>query len=183
MTNFLLKFKKITLSSIISLVIYIISNGLVTALMKESPYINIALTAYSIIFMAVFSLLLIYLLYIKDDSGTKLVISDYPNEYGGFFYDLKLVLKREINTIIAIFTINIGSWLLISIDKLIFSKRTFSALLLIYAPLNVIGVVLPDWLNSILAYVLGSIFCSAIYIFELILLRTKWYTRIKKQQN
>lgn len=65
---------------------------------------------------------------------------------------------------------------MISIDKLIFSKRTITAILLIYSPLNIIGVALPAWLNSILGYLIGTILCFAIYLLELVVFRKRSYT-------
>lgn len=54
------------------------------------------------------------------------------------------LFKQELSTFIAFAIINGACRLMILIDKLIFSKRTLTAILLLYTPLNIIGVALPE---------------------------------------
>ena len=87
------------------------------------------------------------------------------------------LFKQELSTFIAFAIINGACRLMILIDKLIFSKRTLTAILLLYTPLNIIGVALPEGGNSILGYLLGTILCFAIYLLELVVFRKKWHKR------
>ena len=180
MKDLLNRGKNITISSAVCLVIYIATNWVVTAFTKEVQSQTVALILFSIFLMGIFAFLLVYFTYIRTESGKEIVRADYPDASRGVISDIKLVFKQEINTFAAILAINLAVWLIISVDKLIFAKRTFSAILLLYAPLNIIGVVLPDWANEILSYIIGSILCSAIYLVLLVLVRKKWY-KSKKQ--
>ena len=56
-----------------------------------------------------------------------------------------------------------------------------TAILLIFAPLNIVGIALPEWANGILGYLLGTILCFAIYLLELVIFRKKWYNKWFRQ--
>lgn len=173
------KVKQITLVSVITMIIWISTSWITGAFMNEatpSTY-QIALWIYSFALMAVFALVLIYWAHVKKSDGEEMALEDFRDGYWGIKKDLALIFGRERMMIIALFLINMSSWVLISLDKLIFAKRTVTVLLLVYAPLNTIGTALPLWLNSVLGYVLGSVFCAALYLLELVLLRRKWYRK------
>ena len=159
------------------MIVYISTYWLASAFMNDSSsalYL-LVLGIYSLVFMGVFDLILIHRTYIKNSSGEELALQDFENGYWGLRRDIAVLAKREFPTFASFALINIMCWVLLSIDKLIFSKRTITAVLLIFAPLNVIGVALPTWANSILGYLLGTILCFAIYLLELVLFRRKWY--------
>ena len=167
------------------MIIYLSTYWITSTLMNETskPLYLLALLIYSLVFMAVFNLLLIYITYIRKSLGEDDAAQDFQNGYWGFKKDILYLFKRELSTFIAFAMINGASWILISIDKLIFSKRTVTAILLIFAPLNIVGIALPEWANSILGYLLGTILCFAIYLLELVMFRKKWYNKWFKQEN
>ena len=141
----------------------------------SEPLYLFALATYSLVFMTTFNLILIYITFIRKALGEDEAVRDFQNGYWGFKKDIVYLFKRELSTLIAFAMINSASWMMISIDKLIFSKRTITAILLVYAPLNIVGITLPSWANNILGYLLGTIVCFAIYLLELVVCRKKWY--------
>ena len=183
MKKYLAKIKQVTIVCAISMVIYLSTYWITSTLMNETskPLYWLALLIYSLVFMTIFNLILIYITYIRKSLGEDDAVQDFQNGYWGFKKDILYLLNRELSTFIAFAMINGASWMLISIDKLIFSKRTVTAILLIFAPLNIVGIALPDWANGILGYLLGTILCFAIYLLELVIFRKKWYNKWFKQ--
>jgi len=171
------RIKQVTIACAISMLIYVLTYWLTSAFMKEASEVQylLVLGIYSLVFMSVFDLVLIHRTYIKNSVGEENALQDFRSGYWGFKRDIIFLMKRELSTLIAFAWINSASWMMISIDKLIFSKRTLSAVLLLYAPLNIVGVILPAWANSILGYLVGTIVCFAIYLVELAVFRKKWY--------
>lgn len=179
------KIKHLTIASLITIVIYIATYWITSALMNEFPksmYI-LAIIVYSIVLMGVFNLIFIRRIYVKNSTGENIASCDFKDGYWGLKHDIAEMFKRELSTLSALAIINITTWFLISMDKLIFSKRTITAILLIYAPLNVIGVALPSWANSILGYLLGTILCFAIYLLELVIYRKRLYVYWNKSKR
>lgn len=185
MKKYSAKFKQVTIACAISMIIYLSTYWITSTLMNETskPLYWLALLIYSLVFMTVFNLILIYITYIRKSLGENDALQDFQNGYWGFKKDILCLFKRELSALITFAIINGASWILISIDKLIFSKRTVTAILLIFAPLNIVGIALPEWANSILGYLLGTILCFAIYLFELVIFRKKWYNKWCKQEN
>jgi len=182
MKKHLSKIKQVTIACAISMIIYMLTYWIISAFMKEAsgPLYLLVLAIYSLVFMSVFNLILIRRTYIKNyvgekSVGEKIALQDFKNGYWGFKTDIIFLFKRELSTLVAFALINSASWIMISIDKLIFSKRTITAILLLYAPLNIVGITLPEWANGILGYLLGTILCFAIYLLELVVFRKKWY--------
>lgn len=177
MKKYFAKFKQITVACAITMLLYLATYWITSALMNEAaePMYRLVLGIYSLVLMSVFDLILIRFAHIKKSVGEKAAMQDFKDGYRGLKTDISFLFKRELPTLITLAMINGASWILISLDKLIFSKRTVTAVLLLYAPLNVIGVALPEWGNSILGYLLGTVFCYAIYLAELAMLRKKWY--------
>ena len=169
--------KQVTIASAVSVIIYVFTCWIIAAFMNEvaKTLYWIALVIYSVLFMGVFCLLLIRRIHVRNSVGEEKALKDFENGYWGIKKDYIFLFKREISTLIAFAFINGASWIMISIDKLIFSRRTVTAILLLYAPLNIVGITLPEWANGILGYLFGTIFCFAIYLLELVLFRKKWY--------
>ena len=171
------KIKQITIACAISMFLYVLTYWITSAFMNStSKHLYLfTLIVYSLVFMGAFNLILIHRTYIKNSVGEENAMQDFKKGYWGFKTDIIFLLKRELSTFIAFSLINSASWIMISIDKLIFSKRTVTAVLLLYAPLNIVGITLPAWVNGILGYLIGTILCFAIYLLELVVFRKKWY--------
>lgn len=185
MKKYFARIKQVTIASAISMIVYVLTYWITSAFMNTAskPLYLIALGIYSLVFMSMFNLVLIYRTYIKNSVGEEIAMQDFKNGYWGFKADIIFLMKRELPTLIAFALINGSSWILISIDKLIFSKRTVTAILLVYAPLNIVGITLPEWANGILGYLLGTILCFAIYLLELLIFRKKWYIHWNKPRK
>ena len=179
MKKYLIKIKQVTIACAITMGIYLLTYWITSALMNEAsePLYLLALAMYSLVMMTAFDLVLIYITYVRKATGEDKAVQDFQDGYWGFKTDIVFLFKQELSTLIAFAMINGASWLMILIDKLIFSKRSLTAILLLYSPLNIIGVALPEWGNSILGYLLGTILCFAIYLLELVVFRKKWYKR------
>lgn len=177
MKKYFAKLKQITVACAMTLLLYMATYWITSALMNEAaePMYRLVLVIYSLVLISVFDLVLIRFAYIKNSIGENEVMQEFKDGYWGLGTDMIFLFKRELSTLITLAMINGASWMLISLDKLIFSKRTVTAVLLLYAPLNIIGVALPKWGNSILGYLLGTVFCYAIYMVELAMLHKKWY--------
>ena len=179
------KIRSVTFACALSLIIYLATYWITSAWMNQTaePLHLVALGIYSLVFMIAFDLVLIYIVYVRNSVGEDDAVRDFQNGYWGINTEIKYLFKRELLTLIVFALINGASWMLISIDKLIFSKRTITAILLIYAPLNIVGVALPAWANGILGYLLGTILCFVIYLLELVIFRKKWYKRWNKTKG
>lgn len=187
--------KQVTIASAVSVIIYVLTcwitsiyvltHWITSAFMNEvaKTLYWIALVIYSVLLMGVFCLLLIRRIHVRNSVGEEKALKDFENGYWGIKKDYIFLFKREISTLIAFAFINGASWIMISIDKLIFSRRTVTAILLLYAPLNIVGITLPEWINGILGYLFGTIFCFAIYLLELVLFRKKWYMHWKQPRR
>ena len=161
--------------------IYVFTIGVVSMILQSvtEDFMNVSgiLWVTSLLFVVVFSFVLIHELYRKNDKGEKIALEDYKTGYIGIINDIKLLFKREINLLYYFLFINGACWIITYIDKLIAGKKTFSAIFLIYYPLNCLSAMLPAWLNSLLSYALGPILCFAIYLLELVIFRKKWYKK------
>lgn len=179
MRNMLRKIVQITLACAVSFVFYIVTALITAAIAGEAlESLRIVTTLLSsIIYMCIFCLVLIYLFYIRKSKGEDMALKDFENGYPGMKGDIALLFRREIKVLVAFVVINAACWSIISIDRLIFSRRTVSAVLLLYAPLNVIGEALPSFANGILGYLVGTVLCFAIYLFALLLFRKRWYKK------
>lgn len=172
-------FFKVTICSLLTLIFYIIAYaviGAVTRKISESFSIFISLLILSIFVMMVYSYLFIYINYIRHGYIEDSLFN--KDEYSGIKDDIIKFLKNEKSIFITVALVNMGSWLLISLEKLIFGKRVLTAILLIYAPMNIISVALPEWLNGILGYITGSICIYLFYIIELAVIRKLTYKKM-----
>ena len=172
-------FLKATVCSLLTLVLYLIGSPLIAAVTNQnaesvSPFF--ALLLLSVFVMAVYSYLFIYISYIRsgyiEDSLFK------REEYRGIRHDIIDFLKNEKAVLITVAIINLGSWLLINIEKLVLGKRVLTSVLFIYIPLTILGTVLPDWLNSLPAYVISSFVIYLFYITELAIVRKMTYKKM-----
>ena len=84
------------------------------------------------------------------------------------------MLKNEYKALIVFSFINIASWLLILLDRLLFAKRTFTALLIVYTPVQMIGTVLPSAGGGIIGFIAASVMVTVLYVIMIMLFRKKW---------
>ncbi len=171
-------FLRMTLISLLTLVLYIICGPLLGAVHTENAKIftwAVANLILSVFVMAVYVHLFLYIYYIRKGQIEDSLF--HKEDYHGFKEDIVAFLTSEKSVFLTAAAINIGSWLLINGDRLIFGKRTFSAVLLVYAPMNMLGSSFPEYL-SIVAYVLSSIMLYLFYVVDLALMRKRAYNNL-----
>ncbi len=171
-------FLRMTVISLITLVFYIICGpllGAINAKNAESFTPVIANLILSIVVMIIYVHLFIYIYYIKKGQIEDSLF--HKEDYHGVKEDIAAFLKSEKAVLLTAAAINIGSWVLINGDRLIFGKRTFSAILLVYAPMNMLGTAFPQYL-SIVAYILSSILVYLFYVVDLALMRKRTYNKL-----
>lgn len=178
-TLFRKKLLYILISSLLSMVLYLATYW-ITGTFSELSNGYLVAWIYVFILTFLFTFIFLYISFIRKGTGEKIVEEDFKEKYPGIFKDLLSLFCKEKETFFAIIFINIISWGLISLDKLAFGKRTVSAVLLVFAPLNITGLVFPTWLNGVLSYTLGSVFVFAIYLLELVVYRKKIWHKNKK---
>lgn len=172
-------FLKATVCSLLTLIFYLIAYAIIGAVTREisdSFSVFTALLILSLFVMMLYSYLFIHINYIRNGYIEDSLFN--KDEYSGIKDDIIKFLNGEKSIFITAACINMGSWLLISLEKLIFGKRVLTAILLIYAPMNIISVALPEWLNGILGYITGSICIYLFYIIELAIIRNITYKKM-----
>ena len=136
--------------------------------------------------MLLFDHLLIYINYVKTGDGPEDVIAEAQksdNIHFSFVSDLKNIFTRELRFLVVFGIVSIGSWIISSIDILIFGEQTFSGLVLVFSPLFIVETLLPQAVNGLLGFVLGPPICYCLYVILLCLKRKVWFGKWKKQNK
>lgn len=172
----------VIVSSVITLALYIILSNVLLGIFYGIENQTTKLLIVSLITTALFVYILFYFSKIKDDICLKEVIKDYKNEeYISFSDDLKRVIKREKTTYICISVIVLGSFLLNELDAIMFEKKTFSVVTILFFPLCVFSTLF-ERINafSFFGYLLSLALICLIYTVVLLLYRRKKYKQWKK---
>jgi hypothetical protein len=163
----------ITLSSILTLVAYIVLYALWGAVLTgiKNPTLKLLIIAFMT--TAAFGFFLLYISKIRKSAGENEVISDYKERaYVSLADDFKLILKREYRTFIAILSIVIACFLLNTFDSLIFEKKTISIPTFFFAPMCLFDSIINI---PFVGYFLSAALDCFVYIFFLLLYRKKKY--------
>ena len=163
----------ITLSSILTLVVYLVLNAIWRAILKEMASQLFALLLFAFLMAAAFGMILVYISKIRSSVGEDEVVSDYQGqEYISLADDLKRIIKRESPQLICMTAIVLACFVLNRIDVLLFGKKTFSAVTLVFAPMCLF-----DTLFTIpfVGYLLSAVVDVVIYLTILLFYRRKKY--------
>ena len=163
----------ITLSSILTLVVYLVLNAIWRAILKEIASQLFALLLFAFLMAAAFGMILVYISKIRSSVGEDEVVSDYQGqEYISLADDLKRIIKRESPQLICMTAIVLACFVLNRIDVLLFGKKTFSAVTLLFAPMCLF-----DTLFTIpfVGYLLSAVVDVVIYLTILLFYRRKKY--------
>ena len=166
-------FLQITLSSILALVIYLLLYpfwGGVIETLKE--YETLAQTITAGIATVSFSVVLFLLSKIRKGVEENEIIEDYKNRTYEFRSDCKMVFLRERKLLLTIIGIISACFLLNFVDRLIFGKRTFSAITFLFAPMYMFDMVI---LIPFLGYLLNAFLICLIYLLLVLFHRKKVY--------
>ena len=170
--NFSEILKRFITATLVSFAVYLLTATILFAVFESVG--EYALFAVSVVYSAVFSYFYIYYLYIRDVSGIDVVFSEYKDKSFSIIKDLPVMLKREYKVILAIWVVNILSWLLIRVEQLLLGKRFVSNLFIFFAPIQFVGEALPSWGWNILGYVIGALMTSVIYMIMITFFRKHW---------
>ena len=163
----------ITLSSILTLVVYLVLNAIWRAILKEMASQLFALLLFAFLMAAAFGIILVYISKIRSSVGEDEVVSDYQGqEYISLADDLKRIIKRESPKLICMTAIVLACFVLNRMDVLLFGKKTFSAVTLLFAPMCLF-----DTLFTIpfVGYLLSAVVDVVIYLTILLFYRRKKY--------
>ena len=168
-------FKRTTHASLITLGVYIITSLFVSLLGAIFEDHKILFTVVlSIIYSAAFCYVYIYYTYLRTGEGIKLSFSEYKDKKWTIKDDLRLVLKQEYRTLIVFAAINVGSWMFINLESYLLGKRIVTALLFVYAPMQLIGQIFPPTLGRLAGFVAASVLIAPIYVIMIMFFRRKW---------
>ncbi len=163
----------ITLSSILTLVVYLALNAIWRAILNEIANQLFALLLLALMTTVAFGMILVYVSKIRSSVGEDEVVSDYQEQkYISLADDLKRIIKRESQKLICMTVIPLVCFVLNRIDVLLFGKKTFSVITLIFAPMCLF-----DTLFSIpfVGYLLSAVMDVVVYLTILLLYRRKKY--------
>ncbi len=123
-----------------------------------------------------FSLCYLYFYRARNGLCQREAFADFQAERcPSLLFELKTVLRREKGFLLTVFGINLLTWLLAALENLLFHRRIVSAVLVLYAPLNVIGAVSEK--NSLLfGFLLGTPIVLLSYLLTLCL----WRRRLRR---
>ena len=180
--NFLSVFIKILLSSITTLIVYIVFGALLvgfsTSIPEDSLSAKIILIILTSIITIIFSYLLVFFLYTKSGYGEKIASKDFENGYCGFFKDVKNLIVREKAILITLISIATISCAFNLIDSFLLEKSVLSYISLPFAPIMIISLTFSQKLPFlIIGYFVAVIITCIIYILVLALHRKMWYTK------
>ena len=178
------RIKKITLASLCTLLLYLLSYVILGAIATSGSVAKtVVWTILAIALPAVFSYLLIYFYYLRKRNGEFLYWKDFREGVLDTENAWKNLLSREKGMILLFFSMNFLFWVIGSIDMLLFDKQTFSMVLIIYSPMNMIVEILPNWAYGILGYLGGAVITSFWYLLEMFVVQKKWKKQIVEQER
>ncbi len=122
---------------------------------------------------AVFGALLLYVAKIRSRDGEKEVLEDYrESKYTSCIEDLKRTVRREGRMLITIAALVMLSYLLNTVDLLLFGKKVLSFPTLPFAPLCLFSSVVPI---SVLGYAASALLDVLAYLGFLLIYRKRKY--------
>lgn len=83
MIKYLVKIKQVTIACALSMIIYLSTYWITSALMNEAsePLYLFALAMYSLVMMTAFDLVLIYITYVRKGTGEDRAAQDFQDGY------------------------------------------------------------------------------------------------------
>ena len=163
----------ITLSSVLTLVVYVALYAVWGAILSELKSMTIRLLLIAAMTTAAFGVILLFFSKIRRSVGEDEVIADYKDrDYSTVVNDLKLVLRREAGMLTLMTALVLGCYLLNRMDVFLFGQKTFSRITVLYAPMSLFGTV---FRAQIIGYFLSAILNSAAYLLVLLLFRKRKY--------
>ena len=174
-------FLKITLASLVTLVVYLLCQALINAILHGLDDRLILLTQ-AILTTFAYAFFLLYFLKIRKGEAEKEVLEDYTEtEYPGMKADLKNVWKKEKAALIMIFIIIISCFVLNIVDTFLLPEWFISLPTIIYMPMCFFALVLEHM--YIIGYILSAVAICVIYILVLLVYRRRLYKYWLQKNN
>ena len=163
-------FRNIIIASILTLVAYLLLYTLWFALLSEfDPTIAIFILAF--ITTCGFSFILLYISKIQNNNIEDEIESDYRyQKYTSIIDDFKLIISREIETLICITAIVMICFALNTFDSIVFEKKVISFPTIIFAPMCLFDTAIE---LPFVGYAVSSILDCVSYITFLLFYRRK----------
>ena len=175
----------ITLSSLLSLVVYALSAVIIRAFFEDKEA-NLILyySIFCLVLDSAFAYILLFWTVIRSGDGEVRLADDVVSgAYSGFFRDWPRLFVSEKRRLIIFAIISGVSWSLVALDGLI-PGPAFSAVSMVFFPVFVTAAffesVAPA-IPKIVGYALGPVFCYSVYITVYALLRKKWRRQLRKR--
>ena len=122
---------------------------------------------------AVFGILLLYVAKIRSHDGEREVLEDYKeSKYTSLLEDLKRIVRRERRMLITMMTLVMLSYILNTVDLLLFERKVLSFPTLLFAPLCLFSSVIPI---SVLGYAASALLDVLAYLVALLVYRKRKY--------
>lgn len=170
--------KKITVASLITLLVYLLAELPMRLLVNESESV-VRLLIEMIIYIAVsfvFAYVYIWRNFLKDKRGENEVWREQRDlAEPKLDNNIKTIIAKQKLFIICLFAISVVCWAITGLESLIIQKQFLSRILIIYAPIYMYVEVLPSFLGHILGFVFGPFIASSFYVLLLKKYRTQWY--------
>ncbi len=163
----------ITFASIITLVVYLALYAFWGAILSglENPTLSQIIVV--LMTTVAFGFLLLYTSKIRKSVGEDEVVADYKDRsYVSFVDDFKLMIGREIKTLVCIVAIVLICFALNTFDSVVFGKKTISFPTFFFAPMCLF-----DTLINIpfVGYLLSAVLDCLVYIVFLLFYRRNKY--------
>ena len=163
----------ITLSSIITLVAYLALYAVWGAVLDGFDDHTFRLFLIALMTTVAFGAILLYISKIRKSVGEDEVIADYKEKkYISLTDDLKLIVKREAQTLISIAVIVLICFALNTFDSVVFEKKTVSFPTFLFAPMCLFDSIIDI---PFVGYALSAVLDCVSYTVFLLFYRKRTY--------
>lgn len=166
-------FWNLTLVSLITLIAYVALYAIWGAILGKIENTVLRLFLIALMTTFAFGAILLYISKIRKSVGEDEVIADYKNrEWHSWIDDLKLIIRRESKMLTCMVAIVLICFALNTFDRLIFGRKTISALTFFFVPMCLFDSVIHI---PFVGYALSALLDCAVYLMFLLLYRKKKY--------
>ena len=169
---------RISLASILSMLIYLICSFPLVAALNDSNNSGVIKLICAILANVAVSLFMVWALYIKTEEEAKVIREDYQEQEYGFLEDVKKCLAREKKNLLCILGILTVAFFALVLDTFLLRREIFSVVAILYWPLYPFFMYLSS-ANAWLAPLIGMLQTPITYLVILLVFRKNWYRKWK----
>ena len=178
MKNVLKTVLRISLASVLSMLVYLICSLPFVAALNDSNNSSVIPLICAVLANVAFSLFMVWVLYIKTGEESKVIREDYAAQSYDLRTDLSKCIAREKRTLFCIWGILAVVFFAFLVDLFVLQKEVFSAVAVLYWPLYPFFMYLSQ-AKTWLAPLIGMVQTPITYLAILLLFRKKWYQKWK----